>query len=190
MQRRTAILNLLSTLLPYFDNDNPSQAEILFLTVKLCYEQEVLQYILRTTKGYIDIKPRGNSTLHEAMHRRLLERDSSSMKLIVKKTKNLHRREVKSYRDPQTETPTMLAMYDMKTFLAWRDMLQDLGHNITTFVDQELKQGALKESGWTAASLCELFDSDILPIPTVDLRSHAFQIAKDVGRVEPWTLRT
>jgi hypothetical protein len=112
------------------------------------------------------------------------------MKLIVKKTKNLHRREVKSYRDPQTETPTMLAMYDMKTFLAWRDMLQDLGHNITTFVDQELKQGALKESGWTAASLCELFDSDILPIPTVDLRSHAFQIAKDVGRVEPWTLRT
>jgi hypothetical protein len=165
VQRRAAILKLFSTLLPFFDNDNPSRTEILFLTVKLCYEQEVLQYILRTTKGYIDIKPRGNSTLHEAMHRRLLERDSSSMKLIVKKTKNLHRREVKSYRDPQAETPTMLAMYDMKTFLAWRDMLQDLGHKTTTFVDQELKQGALKESGWTAASLCELFDSNILPNP-------------------------
>jgi hypothetical protein len=53
----------------------------------------------------------------------------------------------------------------MKTFLAWRDMLQDLGHKTTTFIDQELKQGALKESGWTAASLCELFDSNILPNP-------------------------
>jgi hypothetical protein len=164
-QRRISILRLLSMVLPFFDNDNPYRAEILFLAVKLCYDQEVLQYILRTTNGYIDLKPLGNSSVHEAMHRRLLERDSGSMKLIVKKTKNLHRCEAISSRDPQTETPTMVAMYDMNIFLAWREMLHDLGHETTTFVEQELKEGALKDRGWTSTSLCELFETQILPDP-------------------------
>jgi hypothetical protein len=165
MERRTAIIKLFSMLLPFFDADNPYRADIIYTTVLLCYEQEVLQYVLRTTKGYIDLRPRGSSTVHEALHRRLLERDPTSMKLIVKKTKDLHRREIRSYRDSGTDTPTMLAMYDMKTFLAWRDLLHDLGHEITAFIDQELKEGSLVDAGWTTSSLGEIFGTEILPDP-------------------------
>lgn len=163
VQRRAAIWKLISTLLPFFDSDNPYRSDIIYLAVNLCYEQEVLQYVLRTTKGYIDLHSTCSSIVHRALHRRLLERDPTSAKLIVKKTKNLHRCEVKSYKDARTETPTMLAMYDMKTFLAWRNVLHDLGHETIAFVEQELTDGPLKVSGWTKSSLCELFDTEILP---------------------------
>jgi hypothetical protein len=168
MQRRAAILRLLSIVLPFFDNDNPCRSEILHLAVLLSYEQEVLQYILRTTTGYID---HGNSfdksfsVIHKALEHRLLERDPNSMKLIVGKTKNLHRRKTMSYQAPRTETPTMLAMHDMKTFLAWRDMLQDLGHEIMAFIDQELREGSLADDGWIASSLSEIFTTKQLPDP-------------------------
>lgn len=164
MQRRAAILRLFSTLLPFFDNDNPYRSEILHLAVLLTYEQEVLQYILRTTTGYIDLG-KSFSVVHKALEGRLLERDPNSMKLIVEKTKNLHRPVTISYQGPQTETPTMLAMHDMKTFLAWRDMLQDLGHEITAFIDQELREGFLADNGWTASSLSEIFTTKQLPDP-------------------------
>jgi hypothetical protein len=57
----------------------------------------------------------------------------------------------------------MLAMYEMKTFLAWRDLLRDLGYEITAFIDQELKEGSLVDDGWTASSLGEIFATEILP---------------------------
>lgn len=168
LQRRAAILRLLSLLLPFFDNDNPCRSEILHLAVLLTYEQEVLQYILRTTTGYIDHGKsfdKSFSVVHKALEERLLERDPNSMKLIVEKTKNLHRPVTISYQGPQNETPTMLAMHDMKTFLAWREILQDLGHEITAFIDHELREGSLADNGWTASSLSEIFTTKQLPDP-------------------------
>jgi hypothetical protein len=163
VQRRAAILKMISTLLPFYDAAHPHRADILHKAVKLCFEQEVLQYLLRTTEGYIDHDLSISSTIHEALHRRLLERDPESMKLIVEKTKNLHRSEIKCYGSDQMETPTMLAMYDMRTFLAWRKVLRDLGHETVPFVEEELEDGALRDEGWTVSSLSELFDSEVLP---------------------------
>ncbi|KAE9371001.1 hypothetical protein N431DRAFT_18376 [Stipitochalara longipes BDJ] len=168
VQRRAAIMKLFSMLLPFFANDNPWRSDLIYITVYLSYEQEVLQYILRTTKGYIDhidLKPRHPSILHEAIHRRLLVRDLGSMRLIVNKTENLHRCSARSYRDPRPETPTMLAMYDRMTFLAWRNMLHDLGHETMAFVEQELNEVSVRDCGWTTSSLCELFDTKALPGP-------------------------
>ena len=164
-QRRAAIMKLFSMILPFFANDNPYRADIIHITISLCYEQEVLQYLLRTTKGYIDRKPGTSSTLHEALHRRLLDRDPSSMRLIVGKTKDLHRLAARSYLDPRPETPTMLAMYDMRTFLAWRNMLHDLGVETLAFVEQELSKSSLRDFGWSSSSLRELFDTEIFPDP-------------------------
>jgi hypothetical protein len=163
--RRAATLSFISTLLPFYKADHPHRAEIIHKAVKLCFEQEVLGYLLRTTKGYIDLDLSISSTVHEALHRRLLERDPSSMRLIVQKTKDLHRCEIKYDGRTVVETPTMLAMYDMKTFIAWRELLHDLGHETSAFVEQELKEGALRDDVWTRSSLSELFDTEGLPDP-------------------------
>jgi hypothetical protein len=56
-------------------------------------------------------------------------------------------------------------MYDMRTFLAWRNMLHDLGHETMAFVERELSEGSLRENGWTNSSLCEFFDTNALPDP-------------------------
>jgi hypothetical protein len=164
-QRRAAIMKLFLMLLPFFADDNPYRADIIFFAVVWCYEQEVLQYALRTTKGYIDRNPGNGSILHEALHHRLLDRDPASMRLIVSKSNDLYRLRARNYLDPQLETPTALAMYDMRTFLAWRNMLHDLGHETMAFVERELSEGSLRENGWTNSSLCEIFDTNALPDP-------------------------
>jgi hypothetical protein len=59
----------------------------------------------------------------------------------------------------------MLAMYDMKTFLAWRVLLHDLGQEALPFIEQELKEGALRDEGWNTSSLSELFETENPPDP-------------------------
>jgi hypothetical protein len=68
VQRQVVILKLLSTMLPFYKASHPHRADLLYKAVKLCYEQEVLQYILRTTKACIDLNLNICSTIHEAMH--------------------------------------------------------------------------------------------------------------------------
>jgi hypothetical protein len=57
----------------------------------------------------------------------------------------------------------MLAMYDMRIFVTWQGLLHDLGHETLPFLEQELKEGTLRDEVWTDSSLRELFDTEDLP---------------------------
>jgi hypothetical protein len=159
-QRCDALLRLVSTLMPMFHPKDPNCAQVVLAAVQFFYEQEALRWILRTTQcpldGSID-----HSTIHEALHRRLLERDFCSMKLIVQKTRNLHFCAKKGYLQAGVQTPTMLAMYDSNMFRLWRQALRELGHSFEKFIRRELEDGLLREEGWTESSLAYLFDVEI-----------------------------
>jgi hypothetical protein len=163
-QRCDAILKLVSTLVPTLHSHDPNRASVIFGAVDFYYEQEVLRWLLCTTKAPL-IGSSDYSTVHEAIHRRLLERDLRSMKLIIEQTKNLHLCAKKSSLQTEVETPTMLAMYDMNTFCLWRQMLRELGHDTQEFVRGELQEGPLRRAGWTQDSLSYLFDMEISPDP-------------------------
>jgi hypothetical protein len=180
-QRCDALLKLVSTLVPTLHSDDPIRAKVVFAAVDLCFEQELLHWLLHTTKGPLDGSTE-YSAVHEAIHKRLLERDLCSMKLIVEKTKNLHLCAKKGYLQNGVETPTMLAMYDMTTFLLWRQVLRDLGHDTQEFVRRELEDGELKQAGWTQHSLSYLFDAQILPDPHTAPVVFGFPFCQRCGR--------
>jgi hypothetical protein len=180
-QRCDALLRLLSTLMPMLHPTDPNRAKVILAAVQFFYEQETLHWMLRTTKcpldGSIDY-----STIHEALHARLLERDFCSMKLIIQKTRNLHLCAKKGYLQPRIQTPTMLAMYDMNTFRLWRQALRDLGHNIEEFIHRELGDGLLREEGWTESSLAYLFEFEIPSDPHTSPTNFGFPCCQRCGR--------
>ncbi len=159
-KRCEALLKLLFTLMPVLRPEDPYRVKIIWTAVHFYYEQEVLRWLLRTTQcsldGSIDY-----STIHEALHQRLLERDLCSMRLIVWKTKKLHFCAKKGYALAGFQTPTMLAMYDMNIFQLWRQILYELGHDIESFIRDELEEGLLRQAGWTETSMKFLFHVDI-----------------------------
>jgi hypothetical protein len=159
-KRCEALLKLLQTLMPILGPEDPYRIKIIWTAVTFYYEQEALRWLLRTTHCSLDGSV-DHSTIHEALHQRLLERDLCSMRLIVRKTKNLHFCARKGYALTGFQTPTMLAMYDMNMFQLWRQILCELGHDIERFIRDELEEGFLRQEGWTESSMRFLFHVDI-----------------------------
>jgi hypothetical protein len=182
-QRCDALMRLVPTLMPMFHPKDPNCAQVVLAAVQFFYEQEALRWILRTTQcpldGSID-----HSTIHEALHRRLPERDFCSMKLIVQKTRNLHFCTKKGYLQAGVQTPTMLAMYDLNMFRLWRQALSELGHSFEKCIRRGLEDGLLREEGWTESSLAYLFDVEIPLEPLISPTILGFPVVKDVGSVE------
>jgi hypothetical protein len=164
-QRRNAALRLLATLIASFDPHDLELIAIVHGAVMFCYEQNVLHWLLHYMKGPITLLGGSMSVIHESIARRLLERDPSAMKIITQRTDNLHLCIEDSSRRMVRSTPTMLAMYDMGLFLAWSQLLRELGHDIRVFVRQELEEGLLKEQGWDEPSLTFLFQENFVPDP-------------------------
>ncbi|KAK6600409.1 hypothetical protein H4I96_07735 [Botrytis cinerea] len=87
--------------------------------------------------------------LHDALRKGLLLRDSLGVKMLVDKTTtaDLHLcfEGLSDYPSIVGETPTMLAMYNRKGFLAWRTILRDLGFDIYEFAVRWMDQDTLME---------------------------------------------
>lgn len=167
-ERRHAVTQFLSMILPEFHPKHPGLTYTLETSVLFYYEQDVLRRILSAIDGPIDVPNEESSIVYDAIAKRLLERDPTSMKTIMRRSKRLHtvvtREEsskLKGHIITSVLTPTMLAMYDMATFLAWRRMLKDLGYSMEAFVDMELRGGLLAQVGWDKESLMLLFDSNV-----------------------------
>lgn len=167
-ERREAVTQFLSTILPESHPSHPGLAYTLEASVFFYYEQDVLRRILCAIDGPIDVPNEKSSIVYDAISKRLLERDPTSMKTIMRRSKRLHTVVTKEESSrlkgriiTSVLTPTMLAMYDMATFLTWRRMLKELGHSMEAFVDTELKEKLLAQAGWDKESLMLLFDGTV-----------------------------
>lgn len=128
------------------------------------YDGPVLQWVLRSVPGKIH-NTEQRPILHDALRKGLLLRDSLGTKMLVDKTTtaDLHLcfEGLSDYPSIVGETPTMLAMYTRKGFLAWRTILRDLGFDLLDFVTQELAAMNSQYDGWTQDTLMELFEQDL-----------------------------
>ncbi|KAK8905073.1 hypothetical protein QC760_006274 [Botrytis cinerea] len=128
------------------------------------YDGPVLQWVLRSVPGKIQ-NTEQRPILHDALRKGLLLRDSLGVKMLVDKTTtaDLHLcfEGLSDYPSIVGETPTMLAMYNRKGFLAWRTILRDLGFDMLDFVTQELAAMNSQYDGWTQDTLMELFEQDL-----------------------------
>jgi len=162
---RLGMVNRLLTLfIPQFGNEPLYMTEFLYLGMTWLYDKEVLYTILRHIPGMIsDDDERAHSCIHEAITRRIFERDPLSARIITMKTKNLHRPFLLFANHQGLETPTTLAMFQSTLFFDWRKVLLEMGCKIEDFIERELKEEVVVNRGWTKTSLAKLFELDIVP---------------------------
>jgi hypothetical protein len=155
--RKDAVLQLTATLLAGLSKSDANWIEVLYEAIEWCYTHEVLQWLLNIIKGALDRDNFCWSVLHAGLRKRLLFRDPESLKEIFRRTKFTNRCAVRGTPDITTQTPTMLAMYDEDSFLAWKLLLQELSINIRDFISTELQDGLLAKQGWDDEALTYLF---------------------------------
>jgi hypothetical protein len=164
--RKNAALMCVKRLLPLLPADDNLLSLIVIETMMLRYDQEILYWMLRNIKGM----------LHDDDHFTMVQlsiyyglplRDPVAMRMIVERSTNvqLHRCQVKErdYWFAPASTPTLLALYQPAMFLAWRNILYDVGLGVEEFVRDEMEQPMVKEEGWTEQSLMALFNYEFLP---------------------------
>jgi hypothetical protein len=166
-----AAARALLSAIPYSKDGDIVRTKVLASCIRFYFDGDVLRHILKGIRGSIVETlfndAHNESVLHEAISRRLLERDPLSMTIIMQKTQHFHILRSLSHSDLTRKTPTMLTMYDPHLFLAWRTMLRDLKRDIQAFVYDELQYGMLRATGWNEHSLAYLFQAD--------LTSHLFE---------------
>jgi hypothetical protein len=108
--------------------------------------------------------------VYVGLRRRLLQRDRDSMKAIMKRTKKLHSVFKKTEWSPakgevvmKMQSLTMLALYDMDTFLEWREVLWELGFDMGLFLEEEFREAGtfLRDAEWDRESLGWMLDRDV-----------------------------
>lgn len=77
------------------------------------------------------------------------------IKFLAKKGASLH------YGQPYG-SPTSVAMERATNFSFWCETLQELGVDIESFVEDEIKQGSLQKRGWSKETLVKLFRGSTL----------------------------
>ena len=90
--------------------------------------------------------------------------------LMLMKGANLHLAIDRFIFSGKSETPTSLALYSSFTFVKWRDALLRSSVDLEKFVEDEVQQSPLKDTGWNKVSLLALFRCDIQSdnIPPID----------------------
>ncbi|MCJ1268628.1 hypothetical protein MMC22_008516 [Lobaria immixta] len=90
--------------------------------------------------------------------------------LMLMKGANLHLASDRFIFSGESETPTSLALYSSFTFVKWRDALLRSSVDLEKFVEDEVQQSPLKDTGWNKVSLLALFRCDIQSdnIPPID----------------------
>ena len=158
------VSRLLTLFIPQFANTPLYMTEFLYVGMRWLYDKEVLYTILRHIPGMIgDEDERSQSCIHEAITRRIFERDPLSARIITMKTKNLHRPFLLFANHQGLETPTTLAMYQSTLFFDWKKVLLELGCKTEDFIERELKEDVVVNRGWTKTSLTKLFELDFVP---------------------------
>jgi hypothetical protein len=181
--KNEAALGIINSLVPTLHPKDPLRTRSLIAAIFLFFDRKVLQSMLRNMLDKLEPTNKKESVIHEAISRRLPERDRLSMEMIVQKTSNLNLciSDPTLSVDMKPHTPTMLAMYDENIFCIWRDILVDQGVNLVEFIEDELDAGQLRQDGWNASSLKELFDYEFMPRPIRGARVIGFPDCERCG---------
>jgi hypothetical protein len=164
--RKNAALMCVKRLLPLLPADDIVWSEMVMTTLSLRYDQEILCWMLRNIKGMLHDDDY-HTIVQLSVYKELPLRDPVAMRMIVERSTNvqLHRCQDKEryYWFAPASTPTLLALYQPAMFLAWRNILHDVGLGVEEFVRDEMEQPMVKEEGWTEQSLIALFKYEFLP---------------------------
>jgi len=146
--------------------------------IQFHYTHAPLRWMLRSIKGQFEwgdcdsdctCSGCGAPILLEALKRKLPYRDPESTRLIMEKTKDIHRTLDSSFVSlgPNVSliTATSLAMRQPSMFFPFRDCLLELGHEMDDFVEKELgvEGSPLATEGWDKETLSILFKSNVFP---------------------------
>jgi hypothetical protein len=160
-EKRDAALQVVKQLIHHFPREGIERAKILDGLQQFYYDQSVLHWTLKNMDGII-CDSGDSSAIHDALSRGLLTSDPLSVKMIARKTADLHRFLERQPSHIPPSTPTSLAMFRSSTFYTWVKIVKTLG-DIKEFVRQELKSSPLRDDGWTEQSLTALFNTEPIP---------------------------
>ena len=78
------------------------------------------------------------------------------------------------------ESPTSMAMYNSKTFASWLKTLDEIGLDLKSFLDKEMKTSLLADKGWVRQTLYALFTWKFAHTAAFDFKR--FVICGDCGK--------
>ncbi|KAH8596173.1 hypothetical protein B0O99DRAFT_594006 [Bisporella sp. PMI_857] len=156
----SSALKIIERFLPHLEPGDPNRTRILYAAILLGFNGTVINSIFRYIPNILN-ETSDTSCLHEAIVKRLFQRDLRCMRLIIQRTKDLHR----IFRIHHVmHTPTSLAMCLPDIFYDWRMLLLDIGVEIADFVERELSnEEGLASGGWTQETLTRLFELKFMP---------------------------
>lgn len=161
VERWDAAQSIIEYLAPEFEEHDFHRTALLEAAIHWYFDRNAIRWLLRMIPGQLS-QPGGDySAVHAIIYRRLLERDPESARVVVQKTSDLHRY-CNTY-GVGYQTPTSMAMFQASLFIAWRDLLLNLNHDMSAFIENELKQAMLASQGWNKDNLTHLFKIDYTP---------------------------
>jgi len=164
-KRLEAVHRCLCPIVAEFAPDDPYKTALVYEAMYLYYQGDGLRWLLANIDTFLDETDPRVSVLHLGLKNLLAQRDYRSMLLIVKKTRNLHRRWGFPHEIEKTglRSPTWVAMLQSSTFFIWRNLLQEIGYDEEDFLREEAEDDTLLEEGWTLTTLTTLFEYEYIP---------------------------
>lgn len=156
-------------------------SETLFWVFLFCIDDERLcARILDIRPEAADVtrSPGGFTVIHAKIAENFPTVVMGSFKMLARRGVDLHRvgtttdYGAETLQRPISDTPTSMAMRRSLYFDRWRHVLKDAGADLTAFVGREVRDGPLREQGWTVETLLQLFEFEYEPHLTPETLCH------------------